>query len=121
MTAAPRVLLCRLNIRPSARGTEYLSGFLGCARVIAFRGKEPDKFGNPVWEVFVSEPAAKDDAPRQEILPPERPTRGQSTRAAVRDLPTGRTVEQRNERRDPRQDRIDDLAARFKPDEEIPF
>jgi hypothetical protein len=48
--------LLRLSCRTSAKGAEYLSGFLGCARVVAFKAKEPDKYGNEQWEVFVSEP-----------------------------------------------------------------
>jgi hypothetical protein len=37
--------------------------------VIAFRGKEPDRFGNPTWEVFLVEPEQRDQ-PRQ--LPARR-------------------------------------------------
>jgi hypothetical protein len=123
-TNQPRVLLMRLSCRTSSKGTEYLSGYLGAARVVAFKAREPDKFGNEQWELFVSESQPKgDQAPRQEILPPERPARGQSTWNAIRDhdLPTGRTVEHRNERQDQRQQHVDELASRFKPDEEIPF
>jgi hypothetical protein len=89
-----RVLLMRLSIRQSARGTEYLSGFLGLSRVVAFKGKEPDKFGNEQWEVFVAEPE-RDQAPRQtaERVPP--PTRGQKaqdrSRAAGRGQRAGET------------------------------
>jgi hypothetical protein len=53
MTA--RVLLLRLSCRTSAKGAEYLSGFLACP-CVAFKAKEPDKYGNEQWEVFVSEP-----------------------------------------------------------------
>jgi hypothetical protein len=60
---SPRVLLMRLSCRTSAKGNEYLSGYLGAARVIAFKAKEPDKFGNPQWEVFVAEPEPKGDQP----------------------------------------------------------
>ena len=42
---ANRVLLMRLSERTSARGNAYLSGWLGKASVVAFRG-EPDKHGN---------------------------------------------------------------------------
>jgi hypothetical protein len=45
-----------LSERTSARGTTYLAGWLGKAKVVAFRGKGPDKFGNPTWDVFVAEP-----------------------------------------------------------------
>lgn len=67
--SGPRVLLMRLSCRTSSRGTEYLSGYLGCARVVAFRGKDPDKYGNEQWEVFVSEPQDRDSSG------PPQPTR----------------------------------------------
>jgi hypothetical protein len=54
-----RVLLMSLSQRTSAKNTEYLSGYLGKARVVGFRGKEPDKFGNPTWDIFVAEPEPK--------------------------------------------------------------
>lgn len=52
---APRVLLTTLSIRTAASGHQYLSGYLGKARVVAFTG-EPDKFGNETWDVYLSEP-----------------------------------------------------------------
>jgi hypothetical protein len=51
----PRVLLTKLSIRTSAKGNTYLSGRLGQAHLVGFKG-EPDKFGNDVWDVYVSEP-----------------------------------------------------------------
>jgi hypothetical protein len=118
MTAA-RVLLMRLSIRESSRGIPYLSGYLGCARVVAFKTKEPDKFGNEQWKLYVSEPEPKDGQTRAKA-------RGQGTwdRSRDHDLPTGETREYRNERSDPRQQRIDELAGRFDergPDEEAGF
>ena len=41
----PRVLLLTLSRRTSAKGREYLSGYLGKTSVVGFPG-EPDKFGN---------------------------------------------------------------------------
>ena len=55
MSAAPRVLLMQLSERTSAKGNAYLSGWLGRASVVGFRG-EPDKFGNETWDLFVSTP-----------------------------------------------------------------
>jgi hypothetical protein len=55
----PRVLLAKLSVRTSSKGREYLSGWLGKASVVGFQG-DPDKFGNPVWDVYVSEPEPKD-------------------------------------------------------------
>lgn len=54
-----RVLLMTLSERTSAKGNAYLSGFLGKARVVAFRG-ESDRHGNPTWDVYVSEPEPRD-------------------------------------------------------------
>ncbi len=50
-----KVLLLTLSRRTSAKGREYMSGWLGKASVVAFQG-EPDKFGNETWEVFVATP-----------------------------------------------------------------
>jgi hypothetical protein len=80
------VLLMRLSCRTSSKGTQYLSGFLGCARVVAFKAKEPDRFGNQQWELFVSEPQQRDPANRDAII-----------------LPTGETREYRG---DPRDDEV---------------
>ena len=58
--SGPRVLLTVLSVRTSAKGRQYLRGFLGKASVVAFAG-EPDKFGNPTWNLFVSEPEPRGD------------------------------------------------------------
>jgi hypothetical protein len=125
MSTQPRVQLCRLFERTSQRGNRYLTGRLGAAKLIAFEARdvpEDQRYGaEAVWNVYLQAPEDdRDQRPRQEILPP---TRGQSTWNATRDhdLPVGPTIEHRNERRDPRQEHIDALAARFEPDEEIPF
>src|SRR3954470_9248404 len=47
----------------SGRGNRYMSGWLGKASVVAFAG-EPDKHGNPTWDLFVSTPE-----PRAETNP----------------------------------------------------
>lgn len=62
MSAGPRVLLMQLSERTSAKGNRYLSGWLGRASVVAFLDEQPDKFGNPVWDVFVSTPEPRADA-----------------------------------------------------------
>jgi hypothetical protein len=51
----PKVLLMTLSERTSGKGRRYFSGWLGKASVVAFEG-EPDKYGNPSWDVFVAEP-----------------------------------------------------------------
>src|SRR5690348_5379754 len=65
-----RVLLLQLSERTSAKGRPYLGGWLGKASVVAFQAEEPDKFGNPVWDVFVAEPQPRTD---RRALPLERP------------------------------------------------
>ena len=57
----PRVLLMQLSERTSGKGNRYLSGWLGKASVVAFAG-EPDKHGNPTWDLFVSEPQPRAEA-----------------------------------------------------------
>jgi hypothetical protein len=63
-----RVLLMQLSQRTSARGTRYLSGWLGKARVVAFI-REPDEEGRLVWDVFVATPE-----PRAEANAPAKPS-----------------------------------------------
>src|SRR4051794_14955072 len=55
-TPQQRVLLLELSERTSARGNPYMAGWLGKASVVAFRAEHADKHGNPVWQVFVTEP-----------------------------------------------------------------
>ena len=52
----PRVLLMTRSERASARGMPYMSRWLGKANVVAFKADEPDRYGNPQWEVYVAEP-----------------------------------------------------------------
>ena len=52
-----KVLLTTLWERTSQKGTVYLSGYLGKARLVAFRG-EPTEDGAPTWKLFVQ--AGKD-------------------------------------------------------------
>src|SRR5215472_13384463 len=52
MSGEPKILLCSLWQRTSERGNEYLSGFLGKARVIGFRS-EPTADGTPTWDLYV--------------------------------------------------------------------
>jgi hypothetical protein len=93
-----RVLLMTLSQRTSAKGTEYLSGWLGKARVVAFRSKEPDKYGNPQWDLFVGEPAPKDDGDQR----PPLPARGARTWNRARQA--GEAV-------------VEDARQRYRPDD----
>ncbi len=61
---ASRVLLTTLSRRTSTKGNEYLAGWLGKASVVAFPG-EPDKFGNPTWDLFLSHPEPRGAAGAQ--------------------------------------------------------
>jgi hypothetical protein len=51
----PKVLVLKLAQRTSGRGTVYLSGWMGQARLVGFPG-DPDEHGNPTWLVYASEP-----------------------------------------------------------------
>jgi hypothetical protein len=55
-------LLTTLWERTSARGTAYLSGFLGRARIIGFRG-EPTADGTLTWNVYL-QPGRWQEEPR---------------------------------------------------------
>jgi hypothetical protein len=68
MSAGPRVLLLTLSERISGRGNRYMSGWLGKASVVAFQAEEPDKWGNAVWDVYVSTPEPR---PEQQQSKPE--------------------------------------------------
>lgn len=55
----PKVLLLTLSQRTSGRGNAYLSGWLGKARLVGFRG-EDDERGNPTWNVYAAEPEPRE-------------------------------------------------------------
>jgi hypothetical protein len=76
VSAGPRVLLLQLSERTSGKGNRYLSGWLGKASVVAFQAEEPDKWGNPVWDVFVSTPEPR--AEQQQSKPEARQERPQA-------------------------------------------
>src|SRR4051812_1046538 len=88
MSANPRVLLMQLSERTSAKGNRYFSGWLGKARVVVFQADEPDKYGNPQWSMFLSEPEAKPEQ-RQ---PPTAANQSASgpTPLSARELPADR-------------------------------
>ncbi len=96
--SASRVLLTTLSRRTSTKGNEYLAGWLGRASVVAFPG-EPDKFGNPTWEVFLSQPEPRDGMPAPRQQAPEREVAAAGTGGApatgVRPGGTGRAAERR--------------------------
>lgn len=55
----PKVLLLQLSERTSGTGTRYFSGWLGKARLVGFLADEPDRDGNPLWNVYAAEPQLK--------------------------------------------------------------
>jgi hypothetical protein len=63
MSGEPKVLHCALWQRTSERGNEYLSGFLGKARIIGFRG-EPTADGTPTWNLFLQPGREQDEGAR---------------------------------------------------------
>lgn len=57
-TRQPRVLLLELRERTSARGTRYMTGWAGKARLVGFQGG-PDEDGCVTWKVYAEEPSPK--------------------------------------------------------------
>jgi hypothetical protein len=74
MSAAPppKVLICALWQRTSERGNEYLSGFLGKARVIGFRG-EPTPEGIQTWNIFLQPGKEQEKAEEERKAASSRP------------------------------------------------
>ena len=123
-----RVLLMTLSCRTSAKGNAYLAGWLGKASVVAFAG-EPDKFGNPTWDVFLAEPEPKrDSVQRPPASLPERdpaPPAAQAPSAAgARPGASGRRYRPEGARA--RQERVSaEIASSYglerDPDDPLPF
>lgn len=79
---AGRVLLSVLSVRTSReKGTLYMSGFLGKARLVAFQG-EADQWGNPTWELYAATPD-RDQQPANSGPPMPRRPAASSARAPV--------------------------------------
>ena len=55
------ILLCTLYERTSAKGTVYLTGRLGAAKVAILPGKEVTADGTKTWRVLLSEAPPKQD------------------------------------------------------------
>lgn len=101
----PRVHLMTLSVRTSGKGNAYLAGWLGKASVVAFAG-EPDKFGNPTWNVFLAERG-------------ERQERGQDASRSPRpsshagEAPGGRSGHRRQSNGSRRDQAAREVAARY--------
>jgi hypothetical protein len=83
-----RVHLFDLRERTSAKGTRYLSGWLGKASVVAFLDREADEL---VWQVYLSTPAprsAGSDVPRDASRSPFTP-RPRHRRSPAATVPAG--------------------------------
>ncbi len=55
----PRVLVLKLRQRTSGRGTVYLDGWMGQAKLLGFKEVERDEYGNEVWSVYAVTPQPK--------------------------------------------------------------
>jgi hypothetical protein len=56
----PKVLLLKLRQRVSAKGTTYLSGWMGSAKLVGFKDAELDEHGNEVWSVYAVTPQPRE-------------------------------------------------------------
>ena len=73
-----KVLLATLWERTSAKGNTYLSGFLGKACVVGFRG-EPRPDGTPTWNIFLSPGKEQEEAAGSRAQQPRRQPSGSSS------------------------------------------
>jgi hypothetical protein len=108
--SGPRVLLLTLAERTSAKGTVYLAGWLGKARLVGFKSKEPDQFGNPTWEVYAQAPEPRADtaqAPEPKADSTQDPTR--NAQRGQRLFDRSRDAAQRTQ--EPPRDWLDDSEA----------
>ena len=109
------MLLTTLSVRTSAKGRQYLSGFLGKSRVIACAG-EPDKHGNETWDILVAEPDPRESTPAPRQCAPEREAGYGCTNAAppASAHPGGSCRAPRPESARARQERVaDEVAAEY--------
>jgi hypothetical protein len=85
-----KVLMTVLWERVSGRGNEYLSGFLGRARVVAFRG-EPTPDGIKTWNVYLSPAKEQEEAgERREARQPRQQPTGSTSSPSASPPPAGR-------------------------------
>jgi hypothetical protein len=86
MSGAPKILLATLWQRTSERGNEYLSGFLGKARVIGFRG-DPTTDGIPTLNLYLTPGKEQEEGTRSAPGRSARARRPQQERSAGDDRP----------------------------------
>jgi hypothetical protein len=63
MAHNPSVKVARLYEATSQRGKTYLRGRLGLANIAIVQSGEVSDSGQPIWNVLVSEPETKSEAP----------------------------------------------------------
>jgi hypothetical protein len=78
MSAAPpaKVLVCTLWQRVSARGNEYLSGYLGKGRLVGFRGA-PTADGTPTWDIYITPGKEQEKAEAERNPAASRPAKSE--------------------------------------------
>jgi hypothetical protein len=54
-----KVLVLKLRQRTSERGTVYLDGWMGQAKLLGFKEAERDEYGNEVWSIYAVTPQPK--------------------------------------------------------------
>jgi hypothetical protein len=81
----PSVPLCRLYERTSRKGTHYLTGRLGAAKIVVLKSSETTDDGTPIWNVLMQEAPPKQSADAQ-TKPRERQVSGDAGRGWQRPL-----------------------------------
>jgi hypothetical protein len=82
-----KVLIATLWERTSAKGNAYLSGFLGKARIVGFRG-EPRSDGAPTWDIYLTPGREQEEgANRESAKRTTAPHRQSQDRPASGDRP----------------------------------
>lgn len=80
----PSIPLCRLYERTSKKGTHYLTGRLGAAKVVILKSSGTTDDGAPIWNVLVS-PAPQSQKPAARPAAEAKPREGQPEAGAARD------------------------------------
>lgn len=80
----PSIPLMRLYERTSRKGTHYLTGRLGAAKVVVLKSSETTEDGTPIWNVLVS-PTPPKPAPDAAQAKPSEPN-GEPARDRQRPL-----------------------------------
>src|SRR5215469_7970167 len=109
MSSDQKVLIATLWQRTSGKGNEYLSGFLGKARVIGFRG-DPTADGTPTWSIFLQPGKEQEERGGSGQRAPRSPT--SSSRTGVQRW-APKSAAEKPAADAPFDDPIDDLGPRL--------